>query len=70
MRSGLIYRSAEFSGLEGDDASASANLGVRSVYDFRTEPERAAQPNVVPAGVEYVVLDILADSANAALHRS
>ena len=66
VRGGLLYRSAEFSGLVGDDLSAFGILGIRSVYDFRTEPERAAQPNVVPAGVEYVVLDILADSTNAA----
>ena len=66
VRRGLLYRSAEFSKLAGEDAAAFGTLGIRSVYDFRTEPERAAQPNVVPAGVEYVVLDILADSTNAA----
>src|SRR6476659_7355295 len=31
VRSGLIYRSAEFSGLEGDAAEAFAKLGIRSV---------------------------------------
>jgi len=66
VRSGLIYRSAEFANLGGADASAFAKLGISSVYDFRTEAERAAQPNVVPGGVEYVAIDILADSTDAA----
>jgi protein-tyrosine phosphatase len=66
VRSGLIFRSAEFANLEGEDASAFGELGIRSVYDFRTEAERAAQPNVVPDGVEYVTIDILADSTDAA----
>lgn len=66
MRSGPLYRSAELSKLTGDDASAFGNLGIRSVSDFRTEREWSAQPDVVPAGVEYVVLGILADSTNAA----
>ena len=66
VRTGLVYRSAEFSGLQGDDAATFGDLGIRSVYDFRIESERTAQPNTVPAGVEYIVLDILADSTNAA----
>jgi protein-tyrosine phosphatase len=65
VRSGLIFRSAEFASLEGEDASAFGELGIRSVYDFRTEAERAQSPNVVPDGVEHITLDILADSANA-----
>lgn len=65
VRYGLLFRSAEFSNLRGDDAAAFARLGIRSVYDLRTEDERAAQPNQVPAGTEYIVLDILKDSPQA-----
>jgi protein-tyrosine phosphatase len=65
VRSGLIFRSAEFANLKGEDASAFGELGIRSVYDLRTADERAAQPNMLPDGVEHVVLDILADSAQA-----
>jgi protein-tyrosine phosphatase len=65
VRSGLIFRSAEFASLEGEDASAFGELAIRSVYDFRTEDERAQQPNVVPDGVQHITLDILADSAQA-----
>ena len=65
VRPGLIFRSAEFANLQGDDATAFGDLGIRSVYDFRTEDERAANPNVVPDGIELVAIDILADSAQA-----
>ncbi|MBP2583083.1 protein-tyrosine phosphatase [Streptomyces sp. PvR006] len=62
---GQVFRSAEFSKLQDDDATSFAALGIRSVYDLRTEDERAAQANVVPDGVEYVVVDVLADHAGA-----
>ena len=66
VRSGLLFRSAEFAGLQGDDAAAFAKLGIRSVYDLRTADERAAQPNVVPGGVEYIIVDVLSDATGAA----
>ena len=47
-----------------DDAFLS--LGVRTIYDLRTEAERAAEPDHVPAATEYVVVDVLADSSSAA----
>lgn len=66
VRPGLVFRSAEFANIQGEDAVAFAKLGIRSVYDLRTASERAAQPNVLPDGVEYVSLDILADSTDPA----
>ena len=66
VRSGLLFRSAEFAGLEGDDAAAFAKLGIRSVYDLRTDQERSASPNVVPSGTEYIVVDVLRDATSAA----
>ncbi len=66
VRAGLLFRSAEFANLQGEDATAFGRLGISTVYDFRNERERTAQPNVVPAGIEYVVLDILKDSSNSA----
>jgi protein-tyrosine phosphatase len=65
VRHGLLFRSAEFSNLEGDDAAAFARLGIRAVYDLRTQAERAKQPNQLPPSTEYVVLDILKDSSQA-----
>ena len=66
VRSGLLYRSAEFANLQGDDSAEFAKLGIRSVYDMRTADERAANPNIVPPGTEYIVVDILADASGAA----
>jgi protein-tyrosine phosphatase len=65
VRSGVLFRSAEFGNLQGDDAAAFARLGIRSVYDLRTADERAANPNTLPPGTEYIVLDILADASDA-----
>ena len=66
VRSGLLFRSAEFENLAGDDLAAFERLGIRSVYDFRTADERNASPNTLPAGTEYIVLDILAGAKGGA----
>ncbi|MFE9842416.1 tyrosine-protein phosphatase [Streptomyces goshikiensis] len=65
MVRGQVFRSAEFAKLQDDDATSFAALGIRSVYDLRTDEERAAQANVVPEGVEYVIVDVLADHCGA-----
>lgn len=65
VKRGMMFRSAEWSGLQGDAAANFAALGIRSVYDLRTEDERTASPNVVPEGTEYVVVDVLSDATNA-----
>jgi protein-tyrosine phosphatase len=65
VRSGLLFRSAEFADLQGDDAAAFGRFGIRSVFDLRTAEERTASPNTLPEGIEYIVLDILADAAGA-----
>lgn len=66
MRTGVLYRSVELSRLQGDDIAAFARLGVRTVFDLRTEPERSAVPDVVPDQVRTVVCDVLGESADAA----
>src|SRR5262245_53199952 len=66
VRRGVVYRSAELAKLGSDDAAAFAALRIRTVYDLRTEVERASQPDHLPAGVELTVLDVLADEAGAA----
>jgi protein-tyrosine phosphatase len=62
VRWGVLFRSAEFAGLTGDDLAAFDRLDLATVYDFRTEAERSAQPNTLPAHVAYVPLDVMADS--------
>ncbi len=65
VASGVLYRSTDLSRLAGPDVEAFAGLGIRSVYDLRTPGERATAPDVLPAGAEYHVLDVLADSKMA-----
>jgi protein-tyrosine phosphatase len=62
---GALYRSTDLSRLSGGDIPRVARLGIRSVYDLRTPGERDAAPDVLPEGVEYRVLDVLADSTMA-----
>ncbi|MFJ2521281.1 tyrosine-protein phosphatase [Cellulosimicrobium cellulans] len=65
VRTGQVYRSAEFSGLSGLASEEFGALGVWSVYDLRTADERSASPNILPAGTEYIIFDILADRPGA-----
>lgn len=65
VRYGLAFRGIELDKLQGDDMTAFANLGIRTVYDLRTEPERTAQPDKYPQGVEYIVVDVLKDATGA-----
>ena len=66
VRWGLLYRSNDLSKLNGDGLAALARLALRSVYDLRTQGERTAQPDRVPEGAEHIVVDVLADSPEAA----
>ena len=65
VRSGRLYRSADFRGLDADDTDAYTLLGVRTVYDFRSAGEREAVPDPRFPGVADVGLDILGDSLTA-----
>jgi protein-tyrosine phosphatase len=66
VRMGQLYRSVELNHLRGDDVSALARLGVRTVFDLRTEAERLAEPDVLPPGAKAVVCDVLAGDKNTA----
>jgi protein-tyrosine phosphatase len=63
VRRGLLYRSAEFGDLAGPDRAAFEALGIRTVFDMRTDAERAQQPSVLPTDVRNVVVDILRDAS-------
>ena len=62
---GQIFRSAQLSRLDSTEPLI-ADLGMRAVFDFRTEIERAAQPDQEWTGATTHVLDILADAPAAA----
>ncbi len=52
--------------MQVEDFSVFANLGIRSVYDFRTEAEREKQPDSDLPGVKHIVVDVLKDASGAA----
>ncbi len=62
---GLIYRSNQLSEIPEVDMEKLATLGLEVDYDLRTAAERDARPDELPPGVEYVVVDVLADSPQA-----
>ena len=62
---GLVYRSNQLSGITSEDMEAIAALGLKIDYDLRTSDEKDARPDELPEGVEYVWLDVLADSPQA-----
>ncbi len=66
VRAGLLYRSVDLGRLRDADLAAFGRLGVRTVYDLRTEAERVARPDRVPPGTRHVALDVLAGTLTAA----
>ncbi len=50
---GQLYRADALDGLDSEDVAYLARLGLRRVVDFRSEREREAAPDRLPAGVEY-----------------
>ena len=57
-RWGRVYRSDAPHRLTEADLATVGGLGLRCVYDLRTEPERAHSPSVLPDGVPCVPLPI------------
>lgn len=62
VRTGILYRSNELTKIIADDMHKIAALQLKYVYDLRTPDERFANPDELPAGVNYLVLDVAADS--------
>ncbi|TAK00940.1 MAG: tyrosine-protein phosphatase, partial [Chloroflexota bacterium] len=65
VRRGFVYRSADLAGIEPPVvATALAGLGVRTVYDLRTGPERRIHPDrgMLPDDTRYVIADVMRDS--------
>jgi protein tyrosine/serine phosphatase len=65
VSSGLVYRSNQLSRIPAGDMEMLAMLGLERAYDLRTAAERKYQPGELPRGVNYVWLDVLADSPQA-----
>jgi protein-tyrosine phosphatase len=65
VATGLAYRSDQLSGMPPEDMAKLADLGFKVDYDLRTAAERDKHPDELPPGVEYVWLNVLADSPQA-----
>ena len=39
------------------------NLGIKKIVDFRSEQEKAEDPNIIPTGISYVEMPISVDGA-------
>ena len=63
--SGLVYRSNQLSGISPEDMQQLDGLKLKNAFDLRTKEERNKRPEDLPPGVNYVVLDVLADSPQA-----
>jgi len=61
----LVYRSDQLNAISESDMEKLAELKLKVDYDLRTAAEKDARPDELPAGVEYVWLDVLADSPQA-----
>ena len=65
VATGLVYRSNQLSDISPEDMEKIAGLDLKVDYDLRTSDEKDARPDELPEGVEYVWLDVLADSPQA-----
>ena len=65
ITTGLVYRSNQLSGIPPIDMEKLEALGLKNAFDLRTTEERTKRPEELPKGVNYVVLDVLADSPQA-----
>lgn len=62
VRPGVLYRSTDFSSMASADLASFEKLGVRTIYDLRSEVERTALPDPTLPDVTDVHLDVLADA--------
>lgn len=62
VRSGVLFRSTDFSSLADDDIATLEGLGLRTMYDLRSVHEREAIPDPPLPGVTEIGLDVLADA--------
>lgn len=65
IRTGHVYRSVELSRIGDAGAAGLAALGIRVVYDLRTDGEREMAPDRLPHGAQLVVVDVLADDVGS-----
>ena len=65
VRRGVLYRSVELGRMDDADLELFRDLGVKTVFDLRTDAEREKSPDR-DAGQKEVALNVLADADGAA----
>lgn len=61
VRTRLVYRSDQPNPMSAEDLERLAALGLKTVFDLRTEEEAAERPDQLPEGVDLVRLDVFRD---------
>jgi len=60
---GKLFRSDKLSDISSADQEYLKNLGIKKIVDFRSEQEKAEDPNIIPTGISYVEMPISVDGA-------
>jgi protein-tyrosine phosphatase len=60
---GKLFRSDKLSDISKTDQAYLQNLGIKKIVDFRSEQEKAEDPNIIPTGIKYVEMPISVDGA-------
>ena len=60
---GKLFRSDKLSDISSADQEYLQNLGIKKIVDFRSEQEKAEDPNIIPTGIKYVEMPISVDGA-------
>ncbi|MEU4096836.1 tyrosine-protein phosphatase [Streptomyces sp. NPDC026673] len=66
VRAGAVLRSGRLDRYDPATDPGVADLGIRTVVDLRTAEERAAAPDVLPAGARLFVADVFGDTPRMA----
>ena len=70
VKRGVLFRSGRLDSLVPPDMDTLTGLGIRSVYDLRTRSEATTHPDQLPPKVDYMLLDVLAETAATSPARS
>jgi len=62
---GIAYRSNQLNPVNEESMKQLAALGLKNDYDLRTKAEVEARPDELPPGVDYTLLNVLADASHA-----
>lgn len=63
---GLVYRSDTLNPIDASELGRLARLKLANDFDLRTTAEATARPDMLPPGVDYVLLNVLADARSSA----